>query len=148
MRAPNLVTGGKWINKGVHGLGAMSDVGKQVDNVADAAKKIGKDVPPSNLLRGRFDQIHNNYDKAIVSARNKAGNLGETTKKMYDPATGTLIGEMSLDGKRGWRIDSDHVNWWDWTGGKKGTGGQYGHDFYPSGQTGPHSVKPNFAPWE
>jgi hypothetical protein len=67
---------------------------------------------------------------------------------MYDPKTGTLIGEMSKDGKRGWRIDYGHVNWWDWMGGKKGSGGRYGHAFFPESLSGPHSLFPGYAPWE
>jgi hypothetical protein len=67
---------------------------------------------------------------------------------MNDPKTGTLIGARSEDGNRGWRIDNDHVNWWDWTGGKKGSGGKYGHEFFPSEWSGPHSEYPGYAPWE
>ena len=102
----------------------------------------------SNPARGRFDYEHPNYDNALAAAREKAGNLGTPTQQMFDPNTGTLIGEQALNGKQGWRIDSDHVNWWDWTGGKKGTGGQFGHEFFPPSQSGPHSVKPGFANWE
>ena len=67
---------------------------------------------------------------------------------MYDPKTGTLIGEQSRDAARGWRIDDDHVNWWDWSGGKKGKGGRYGHEFFPSSQAGPHSEHSGYAEWE
>jgi hypothetical protein len=105
----------------------------------------------SNPSLGRYDSSHTGalgYDKALTKARANAGNLGTDTKKMYDPATGTLIGERSADGKRGWRIDSDHVNWWNWSGGKKGGGGIYGHEFYPPGQSGPHSQFPGYAAWE
>lgn len=72
--------------------------------------------------------------------------IGERAQKMYDPKTGTLLGEKSLDGTRGWRIDSDHVNWWDWSGGAKGTGGRYGHDWFPESQSGPHSLYRGYAP--
>ena len=67
---------------------------------------------------------------------------------MYDPATGTLIGERSADGKRGWRIDDGHVNWWDWSGGKKGDGGRFGHEYFPSEQGGPHSKFKGYAPYQ
>ena len=46
----------------------------------------------------------------------------------YSPATGEgaqiFMGEQTPDRLRGWRIDGQdgHVNWWDWTGGKKGAG--------------------------
>ncbi len=96
----------------------------------------------------RFDTVHNSYDEALVVARGNAGDLGGSTQRMYDPETGTLIGEMSLDGKRGWRIDDDHVNWWDWSAGKKRTGGRYGHASYPSEQSGPHSKYIGYAEWE
>lgn len=66
---------------------------------------------------------------------------------MYDPETGTLIGEQSLDGTRGWRIDNDHVNWWNWSNGKKGSGGSYGHEFFPQEQAGPHSRCIGYADW-
>ena len=71
-----------------------------------AALKLG--LHPA---KGRFDFEHASYDKALVNARRNAGDLGSGTKKMYDPETGALIGEMSADVKRGWRIDSDHVNY-------------------------------------
>lgn len=67
---------------------------------------------------------------------------------MLDPSTGTLIGEQNADGLRGWRIDDDHVNWWDWSEGKRGSGGRTGHEFFPREQGGPHSVHVDFAPWE
>jgi hypothetical protein len=102
----------------------------------------------SNPARGRFDYEHNNYDNALVAARSNAGELGDSTRKMYDSVTRTLLGEMSQNGKRGWRIDSDHVNWWDWTAGKKGTGGQYGHEFFPPEQSGPFSSHRGYANWE
>jgi hypothetical protein len=67
---------------------------------------------------------------------------------MYDPKTGTLIGEKTADNLRGWRIDNDHVNYWDWSNGKRGNGGKYGHEFFPEEQCGPHSVSVNYAQWE
>lgn len=102
----------------------------------------------SNSDTGREDTEHDSYDKAIAAARIKAGDLGNDTLKMYDPKTGTLIGEQSIDQKRGWRIDNDHLNWWDWSGGKKGSGGKYGHEFFPTNQAGPHSEHIGYAPWE
>jgi RHS repeat-associated protein len=105
----------------------------------------------SNPERGRFDTEHDGplgFDKANSAARKNAGNLGQNTQKMFDPKTGTQIGEMSADGKRGWRIDDDHLNWWDWTGGKKGQGGKYGHEFFPKNQSGPHSEHIGYAPWQ
>jgi hypothetical protein len=76
------------------------------------------------------------------------GDLGLDSKEMYDPKTGTQIGEMLADGKRGWRIDRDHVNYWNWTGGKKSQGGVYGHHFFPREHKGPHSVHVGYAPWQ
>jgi hypothetical protein len=106
----------------------------------------------SSPKTGRLDEAHQGpraYDHAIESARNKAGgDFGPGSKKMHDPETGTLIGEMSADGKRGWRIDDDHVNWWDWSQGKKGQGGAYGHDFFPKEHAGPHSKHIGYADWE
>jgi hypothetical protein len=67
---------------------------------------------------------------------------------MYDPKTGTLIGEQSMDQKRGWRIDADHTNYWDWSSGKKGKGGRFGHSFFPTSQSGPHSCHIGYSDWE
>ncbi len=100
-------------------------------------------VDPS---RGRYDDKHDRYDKAREAAFRKAGDLGPDTAKEYDPKTGTLVGEQSSDGKRGWRDDGGHFNWWDWTEGKKGTGGKYGHEYYPPEQAGPHSPPPSQKP--
>lgn len=105
----------------------------------------------SNPEKGRFDTEHSGsqgYDDALENARQNAGDLGGDTKKMYDPETGTLIGEKSADGTQGWRIDDDHVNWWNWSEGKKGSGGQYGHEWYPPEQSGPHSKHIGYAEWE
>ena len=102
----------------------------------------------SNPASGRVDFEHSNYDDALVNARRNAGDLGENTQKMYDPETGTLLGERSADRSQGWRIDEDHVNWWDWSGGKKGKGGEFGHEFFPPEQAGPHSKYKDYAPWE
>lgn len=78
----------------------------------------------------------------------RAGDLGEDPLQMFDPETGTLIGEQSRDGKNGWRIDDDHVNFWNWSGGKKGSGGSYGHEFFPPGQAGPCSKHIGYAGWQ
>jgi RHS repeat-associated protein len=105
--------------------------------------KFGKAI--TDPSKGRFDFETDRIDDALYTARQLAGDLGENTRKMYDPKTGILIGEMSADGKRGWRIDSDHVNYWNWSGGKKGTGGMYGHIWVPKGQIGPHSEHIGYA---
>ncbi len=111
----------------------------------------------SNAATGRSDASWSTYDKAIAAAREHAGgDLGSDSIKMYDynPATGegtgTLIGEQTPDRLRGWRIDGQdgHVNWWDWTGGKKGAGGTYGHDWFPEDPTTPGSRYIGWAPWE
>lgn len=101
-----------------------------------------------NPERGRFDRAHERYDQALMMARREAGKFGEDRMQMHDPVSGTLIGERSSDGRRGWRIDRDHVNWWDWTDGKKGSGGRFGHEFFPDEQSGPHSKYLGYAPWE
>jgi hypothetical protein len=97
---------------------------------------------------GRVDTSHSSYDDALENARRNAGDLGSDIQRMYDPDTGTLIGERSADGTRGWRIDEDHVNWWDWSQGKKGSGGAYGHEWFPSAQSGPHSWYKGYTTWE
>jgi RHS repeat-associated protein len=101
-----------------------------------------------NPKQGRYDHSHSTYDRAREAAYSHAGDLGPNTQRMYDPATGTLIGERSADGKRGWRIDNDHFNYWDWSSGKKGAGGTYGHDFFPSSVDTPHSRHIGYADWE
>ena len=108
------------------------------------------DTSKSDSSTGRQDGTHSGigaYDKAREAAWKNAGDLGPDTKKMFDPETGTLIGEGSSDMKRGWRLDEGHFNWWDWTGGKKGKGGKYGHEFF-QGETGPHSRYPGYTEWQ
>lgn len=111
----------------------------------------------SNPKTGRLDASWSTYDRAIAAAReHTGGNLGPDSIKMYDyhpetgEGTGTLIGEQTPDRLRGWRIDSQdgHVNWWDWTGGKKGAGGAYGHDWFPEDATTPGSRYIGWAPWQ
>lgn len=111
----------------------------------------------SNPKTGRFDASWSVYDRAIAAAREHAGgDLGPDSIKMYDQnpeteeGTGTLIGEQTPDRLRGWRIDGQdgHVNWWDWTGGKKGAGGAYGHDWFPEDPSAPGSRYIGWAPWQ
>ncbi|MGH8016749.1 MAG: hypothetical protein ACREIA_00395 [Opitutaceae bacterium] len=124
--------------------GAEKIIGRE--RMEDAMIAAGVAVIITDPARGRYDHQHDNYDKARESAFENAGGLGENTKKEYDPATGTLVGEQSEDGKQGWRDDGGHFNWWDWTGGKKGSRGRYGHEHYPPEQTGPHSPPPSQKP--
>lgn len=102
----------------------------------------------SNPAIGRYDLEHGSFDDAVRSAHKNAGDLGDQVEEMYDPVTGTLIGQRSVGGQRGWRIDDDHLNWWDWSAGKKGAGGRYGHEFFPAEQAGPHSEYRGYAPWQ
>jgi hypothetical protein len=129
--------------------------------LADKAR-YGGDVPDdprnhSNPKTGRFDASWSTYDRAIAVARERAGGeFGPNSIKMYDyspetgEGTGTLIGEQAADRLRGWRIDGKdgHVNWWDWTGGKKGAGGVYGHDWFPEDTSTPGSRYIGWAPWQ
>jgi RHS repeat-associated protein len=101
----------------------------------------------SNPSRGRYDEAWSSADAALEGAQQHAGSF-DAGQKMVDPATGSTIGERSVDGRLGWRIDDDHVNWWNWSGGKKGTGGEYGHDFFPSDEQVPHSEYIGYADWE
>lgn len=111
----------------------------------------------SNPKTGRFDASWSTYDRAIAAARERTGrDFGPDSIKMYDhnpetrEGTGTLIGEQTPDRLRGWRIDNQdgHVNWWDWTGGKKGAGGAYGHDWFPEDPSTPGSRYIGWAPWQ
>lgn len=69
-----------------------------------------------------------------------AGDLGSDRWKLYDEATGALLGEASADKLHGWRDDEGHVNWWDWSQGKRGTGGRFGHEYYSQSQVGAYST--------
>lgn len=123
---------------------------------------IHGDVPDdprsySNPKTGRVDASWSTYDRAIAAARKRAGgDLGPGSLRMYDrnpetgQGTGTLIGEQTPDRLRGWRIDSQdvHVNWWDWTGGKKGAGGAYGHAWFPEDPSTLGSRHIGWAPWQ
>jgi hypothetical protein len=111
----------------------------------------------SNPKTGRLDASWSAYDRALAAARtHSGGDLGPDSIKMYDyssaagEGTGTLIGEQTPDRLRGWRIDGQdgHVNWWDWTGGKKGAGGFYGHDWFPQDPATPGSRYIGWAPWQ
>jgi hypothetical protein len=63
-----------------------------------------------------------------LRASAQAGTLARTPAKCTTTThetgegKGTLIGEQAPDRLRVWRIDGRdrHVNWWDWTEGKKG----------------------------
>jgi hypothetical protein len=110
-----------------------------------------------NPKTGRFDASWSTYDQAITAAREHAGgDLGPDAIKMYDynpgtgEGTGTLIGEQTPDRLRGWRIDAQdgHLNWWNWTEGKKGAGGVYGHDWFPEDPSAPGSRYIGWAPWQ
>lgn len=105
----------------------------------------------SNPSVGRLDSEHEGttgFDRAREAAAARAGETGPVPQQMHDPETGTLIGEMSPNGKQGWRTDNDHFNWWNWSQGKKGHGGAYGHEFFPGSQAGPHSKHIGYAPWQ
>lgn len=136
-------------------------VAAEVPELADKSLD-GGDFPDdprnrSNPKTGRLDASWSTYDHAIAVARERTGgNLGPDSIKMYDhnletgEGTGTLIGEQTPDRLRGWRIDGrdGHVNWWDWTGGKKGAGGLYGHDWFPDDPSAPGSRYIGWAPWQ
>jgi hypothetical protein len=136
---------------------ADEDVPVLVDNGGN-----GGDVPDdprnySNPKTGRSDASWSRYDRATAAAReHTGGDLGPDSIKMYDynpetrEGTGTLIGEQTPDRLRGWRIDGQdgHVNWWNWTGGKKGAGGVYGHDWFPEDASTPGSRYIGWAPWQ
>jgi hypothetical protein len=136
--------------------------GSSVADRGDWAWDYGGDVLDdqrnySNPKTGRFDASWSTYDRAIAAAReHTGGDLGPDSIKMYDyhretgEGTGTLIGEQTPDRLRGWRIDNQdgHVNWWDWTGGKKGAGGAYGHDWFPEDSSTPGSRYIGWAPWQ
>jgi hypothetical protein len=141
---------------------AAAGVDKLECETVETPQVPGGDVPDdprnySNPKTGRCDASWCAYDRAIAAAREHAGgDLGPNSIKMYDysPATGegtgTLIGEQTPDRLRGWRIDGQdgHVNWWDWTGGKKGAGGVYGHDWFPEDPSVPGSRYIGWAPWQ
>lgn len=105
----------------------------------------------SNPATGRLDVAYEGpgaYTRALERARIEAGDLGANRQVLRDPRTGTVIGERSADGARGWRIDNDHANWWDYSQGKKAQGGRFGHSFFPENQAGPYSLSREFATWQ
>jgi RHS repeat-associated protein len=121
----------------------------------------GGDVPgdPRGYSKpsiGRYDYSWSSYDAAISAARERVGDLGPDSIKMFDynprlaEGSGTLIGEQTADKLRGWRIDGGdgHVNYWDWSTGKKGKGGTYGHDWFPHDAATPGSRYIGWAPWQ
>ncbi|MFZ5892410.1 MAG: hypothetical protein ACOY0T_15225 [Myxococcota bacterium] len=130
---------------------AAGSEGAEIASILEGGAARGTGRAASNPRVGRFDVEHagpRGFDIAREGAFRNAGDLGPNTQRMFDPETGTLIGEMSANSKQGWRIDNDHFNWWDWSGGKKGQGGRYGHEFFPPEQAGPHSRHIGYAQWE
>ncbi|MEU7513801.1 putative T7SS-secreted protein [Streptomyces sp. NPDC042898] len=128
----------------------------------DRIEPTGGNVPgdPRGYTKpsiGRYDYSWSTYDEAVAAAREHAGgDLGPDSIQMYDrninrhDGTGTLIGEQTADRTRGWRIDGadGHVNFWDWSTGKKGKGGVYGHDWFPEDPSTPGSRYIGWAPWQ
>jgi RHS repeat-associated protein len=108
MMGPLLVDGNE-----AEKLKQANEIVDQAEELAPLINQLNKDDPRvnSNPDTGRADSSHPSYDDALRSARDNAGDLGPNTEKVYDPNTGTLIGERG--DKRGWRIDDDHANWWD-----------------------------------
>ena len=131
---------------------------KKAENIQASGGDVTDDPRNhDNPKTGRVDASWSVYDRAIAAARDHSGgDLGPDSIKMYDysprtgEGTGTLIGEQTPDRLRGWRIDGQdgHVNWWDWTGGKKGAGGAYGHDWFPPDPPVPGSRCIGWAPWQ
>ncbi|MFE1883502.1 putative T7SS-secreted protein [Streptomyces diastatochromogenes] len=141
----------------------IDSLGLAPDYPDDGKEKLptGGDVPGdsrgySRPDIGRYDYSWSTYDKALAAARERIGDLGADSIKMYDynpktgEGTGTLIGERTPDNQRGWRIDNldGHVNYWDWSTGKKGKGGTYGHDWFPADPSTPGSRHIGWAPWQ
>ena len=104
---------------------------------------LGVTIKPS-----RLDATYKTFDEALQNAKDNAGDLGSDSQAMYDPQSGVLIGAQSANGKQGWRIDQGHVNWWDWSQGKKGRGGRYGHSSFPEDQMSSYSKYKGYAPWQ
>jgi hypothetical protein len=136
---------------------ANEDVRVDTHNGWDGGDVLDDPRNYTNLRTGRFDASWSTYDRALAAAREHAGgDLGPNSIRMYDyspeigEGTGTLIGEQTPDRLRGWRIDGQdgHVNWWNWTGGKKGAGGGYGHDWFPPDPSTPGSRYIGWAPWQ
>ncbi len=136
--------GARWVKE------AIEQAGRKADD-ANLPKPSAPDPRvQSDPARGRFDNSHTGprgFDKATEAARENAGDLGLNPRTQIDPETGTIIGQTSEDGLRGWRVDNDHVNWWDWTQGKRGKGGRSGHEFFPPEQAGPHSKWKGYGDW-
>jgi RHS repeat-associated protein len=80
------------------------------------------------------------FNEARAAARKFAGLDGPTVdfKSKLGPHKGRIMGRMTPDGQRGWRIDFDpekgfHVNWWDHTGGPKREKWLYGANIVDGG---------------
>lgn len=80
---------------------------------------------------------------SLESARNRAleevGSLGDgrvKTRARLGAHAGQVNGFQSADGQRGFRVDYDpdkgvHFNWYDWSGGDRGSGGRWGAEIFP-----------------
>lgn len=107
------------------------------ETLEDAKKK-------SDSAIGEIFRKHNSIEAARNAALQEVGDLGIDKRKYvgkFGPAKDKVTGFESADGKRGFRIDFDpddpekglHYNWWDWTMGKRESGGRSGAEVIEGG---------------
>jgi RHS repeat-associated protein len=108
----------------------------------------GRDHPPpskspkgSSVPRGKeILRSFSSLNDARADARTSSG-LGDDAVPFIaelGPHQGRVVGAMSPDGKRGWRLDWDeskgfHVNWWNKTAGNKRADWVYGANIITGG---------------
>lgn len=116
------------------------------EGAQSAAQKAGKGTGgPQGPKRSKKPQTeelvrdHKNFETARNKALDEIGSLNHDFKPVkgkFGAAKGKVNGQQSADGKRGFRLDYDpekgpHVNWYDWSGGRKGQGGRWGAEQFP-----------------
>jgi len=139
-------------------IGKLPDEGFFAD-LADNVYQLRREAPKKidegfAFLKGKLDELiqvtgeiirkHPSIEAARNTAIREAGDLGHDKVQYFGkfgPAKDKIVGFDSADGKRGFRIDFDpndpekglHYNWWDWSNGKKGSGGRWGAEVFENG---------------
>jgi hypothetical protein len=98
----------------------VADIVKQSGNIIDDSGKAGKEII-TTLKTGK-----ETFDNGKKVAQDIIGDLGDdAVEKLgkFGSQKDKVVGYMSKDGKKGWRVDFDikkggHINWWN--GNKKG----------------------------
>jgi hypothetical protein len=145
------IVAGAWFRHGEEAAEAAADVGKLGDKAHDtehaaeeaaraaedagrAAEDVAGSAASLGLKRG-VEHLETVADSLTARKRGaELAGLGKDSilyRSELGPQKGWVVGRSTKDGARGWRVDWDsvkgyHINWWDYTGGKKRASWLYG----------------------